>query len=135
MKLQLLRNGNTNSCPSSTIDPNTQTLIDAKDRKGWDSFCLGAVDSSWMDAQDVFLRSVKRRTTDARWISKLTRQVCVVLFKMWDRRNHILHSTNGGLHRNQLEAICNALREDFVIGNVDVPSKMNILFAVDYLPF
>ena len=62
MKLQLWRNGDANACPSSVIDPNMQTLIDAHDKKGWDSFYFGVVDSKWIDVQDRFLRSVKRRT-------------------------------------------------------------------------
>ena len=49
-KLELWRNGNTNACLSSVIYPNMQTRINAQDRKVWNSFCFGVVDSSWIDA-------------------------------------------------------------------------------------
>ena len=103
-------------------------LWEAQEKKGWNHFLFGIVNSTWIEAQNTYLKIIKRHTTKKGWISQLIHQVWVVVHKIWEYRNYILHATCRGLHKDKKDAIDRAIQIEFIIGADNLPPDMESLF-------
>ena len=62
------------------------------------------------------------------WISKMICQVWIVLFTMWEYRNKALHIASGRVYKNEVAAINQAIRKEFMVGTFDLSIDLYSLF-------
>ena len=51
-----------------------------------------------------------------------------MLFSVWEYCNSTLHNVNYRLYKDKKIAIDRAIREEFIIGPIDLPVDINLLF-------
>ncbi|WP_371068327.1 hypothetical protein, partial [Salmonella enterica] len=57
------------------------------------------------------------------WARKLITELNKILWEMWEHRNHVLHKTTTLQKEQQLENICEQIREQFVFGKIGLPKR------------
>ena len=81
---------------TSTSGYNSVHLRDAiqeQDRIGWEHFLLGRISTKIRDYQQRHYEHQNSKKTGSAWCSKLINQLWLMLWKMWEHRNHINNST------------------------------------------
>jgi hypothetical protein len=58
---------------------------------GWRVAFEGCLATSWQEAQDVFLKSIKSTNSSLRWVSALVKKLWQIAWNMWDLRNSAEH--------------------------------------------
>jgi hypothetical protein len=68
---------------------NLQEAIQAQDKLGWNNFLLGRISPHLTTYQEVHYKHLQSRKTGNSWTNKMASQMWLVLWKMWEHRNHV----------------------------------------------
>ena len=90
--------------------------IQEQDRIGWENFLLGRVSTKIRDFQQRHYEHQNSRKTGAAWCSKLINQLWLMIWKMWEHRNHINTSTITPQQRRERGQLLTEVRREFAKG-------------------
>ena len=90
--------------------------IQEQDQIGWEHFLLGRISTKIRDFQQRHYEHQNSKKTGSAWCSKLINQLWLVLWKMWDHRNHINTSTITPQQRRERGQLLTAVRREFAKG-------------------
>lgn len=89
---------------------------------GAQSLLEGLLAKEWQTQQQWFFTANNRRNSASLWASRLSQQLILVGFHLWEHRNGIQHSAANVQLKAQSEAVDAQIREQYEIGLVDLPS-------------
>ena len=90
--------------------------VQEQDRIGWENFLLGRMSKKFLQAQQAHYSNLNSQKTGNSWATKLIRQGWLMVWKMWEHRNHINTSTLAPQQRRERGHLLTRVRQEFAKG-------------------
>ena len=99
-----------------TAHPALREAIAEQDSIGWENFLLGRVSTKFITVQQVHYTNIGSRKTGSKWATKLIRQLWLVVWKMWEHRNHINNTDLTQQQRRERAQLLGQVNQEFTKG-------------------
>jgi hypothetical protein len=84
----------------------TETCIEVQSNIGWAHFMEGFITPEWHYAQQIYYSSIKLLCTGKRWHKLITSHMRVILWKLWEHRNRVMHDkTNSSPDEEKIQQL------------------------------
>jgi hypothetical protein len=90
-----------------------QMAIRAQDKLGWHNFLMGRISPLLSTYQDVHYKHLQSRKTGNSWTHKVASQLWLVLWKMWEHRNHVAKHSLTAQDKRDLRHLQDQVKQQF----------------------
>ena len=107
---------------------NIRLAFNDQHRLGWERIFYGIWSQQWISIQQQHLLQIGSRKSAILWLATVQHKLWIILFDLWDQRNHVLHVINQSLHPHELTAIHEEITQAMQTPLHIIPQSQRYLF-------
>ncbi|CAJ1967917.1 unnamed protein product [Cylindrotheca closterium] len=129
--LYLLQGVRDPSLPRSRLVPvRLRHAFLSQQRIGYQGLLEGRLSVQWTPLQEQYLQSRGSHRSPNLWVSRLSHQLILLGFHMWEHRNSVHHSEDNVQLRERSRLVDDGIHSQFDMGPTDLPKVVQRMLAV-----
>ncbi|CAJ1963136.1 unnamed protein product [Cylindrotheca closterium] len=129
--LYLLQGVRDPSLPRSRLVPvRLRRAFLSQQRIGYQGLLEGRLSVQWAALQEQYLQSRGSQRSPTLWVSRLSHQLILLGFHMWEHRNSVQHSEDNVQLRERSRLVNDGIHSQFDMGPTDLPKVVQRMLAV-----
>ncbi|CAJ1937063.1 unnamed protein product [Cylindrotheca closterium] len=129
--LLLLQGVRDPSLPSLRVVPDRlHRAFRSQQRIGYQGLVEGRLSRLWAPVQEEYLQSKGSQRSPSLWVSRLSHQLLLLGFQIWEHRNSVQHSEDNVQLHERSPQVNNGIHSQFDIGSTDLPKVVQRLLSV-----
>ncbi|CAJ1931347.1 unnamed protein product [Cylindrotheca closterium] len=119
------------SLPRSRLVPvRLRRAFLSQQRIGYQGLLEGRLSVQWAALQEQYLQSRGSQRSPTLWVSRLSHQLILLGFHMWEHRNLVQHSEDNVQLRERSQLVNDGIHSQFDMGPTDLPKVVQRMLAV-----
>jgi hypothetical protein len=129
--LLLLQGVRDPSLPSTRVVPGRlRSAFRSQQCIGYQGLLEGRLSCKWASLQEEYLQSRGSQRSPTLWVSRLSQQLILLGFQMWEHRNSVQHSEDNVQLRERSRLVNDGIHSQFDMGLTDLPKVVQRMLSV-----